>query len=131
MSPFRPARSVRSLVRLLALVPLLSVGCISDRGGNDREDAFVPTVGKSSRREVVRQWGNPDAIFGDVWVWRNRRTAGGKLRASFMMIGATVKNLSKFTLEHRLVFGPDGRLASIETVDYTPDRDGWSINPWK
>lgn len=105
------------------------VGCVSSKTGVERtEDAW--TSGKTTRREVVQAWGNPDAVLNDVWIWRSRKTAGGKLKASFMMIGATVENRIYSTCEHRLRFRPDGTLADVTTVDYTPGQDQWSINPF-
>ena len=113
----------------LVLLTLLCAGCISSRGGLERQTRLW-TVGKTTRRDVVQAWGGPDAVLGDVWIWRSRTSAGGQLKASFMMIGATVRNLAYSTYEHRLRFGPDGWLAAMEIVDYTPGRDEWSINPW-
>ena len=115
---------------LLLLCLLALAGCISDKGGVV-ESAAPWTVGVTRPRDVVARWGNPDAVFGDLWVWRRRRVSGGKLKASFMMVGATVRNISKSVVEQRLTFGPDGRLAGMREVDYTPGRDDWSINPWK
>ena len=120
------AASVRTA---LAIGLCLSCGCISSRGGTERPKTLW-TVGRTTRRDVVASWGGPDAVFGDVWVWRSRKTAGGQVKASFMMVGATVRNLAFSTCECRLKFGPDGRLADEEIVDYTPGQDEWSINPW-
>lgn len=123
-------RYARTLVSLLSGVLLgLCSGCISSRGGLERQTQLW-TVGRTARREVVQAWGNPDAVLGDVWIWRSRTSAGGQVKASFMMIGATIRNQAYSTYEHRLRFGPDGRLADMEIVDYTPGRDEWSINPW-
>lgn len=118
----------RRAVCLAALA--LLVGCISEQNGSEQGE-YVPQVGVSTRRDVVAEWGNPDAVFGDTWIWRSRRVIGGKLKASFMMIGATVKNISDSALERKLRFGADGRLLSDETVEHFPGGDGWSINPWK
>ena len=107
----------------------LVLGCISSRGGIERPQTLW-TIGHTTRKDVVAAWGGPDAVFGDVWVWRNRTTAGGQLKASFMMIGATVRNLVFSAYEHRLTFGPDGRLVDEQVVDFTPGQDEWSINPW-
>ena len=113
----------------LVLLTLLCGGCISSRGGVERMTTLW-TVGKTTRQEVVKAWGTPDAIIDDVWVWRNRTSAGGQLKASFMMIGATVRNMTYSTYEYRLAFRPDGTLEDEEVVDYTPGQDEWSINPW-
>ena len=120
-----------SIVRLFdcLILALLCGGCISSRGGVERATTLW-TVGKTTRQDVVKAWGTPDAISDDVWVWRNRTTAGGQLKASFMMIGATVRNLAYSTYEHRLTFKTDGTLANEEVVNYAPGRDEWSINPW-
>ena len=124
-----------SIVRLFGLFGCLIVafalaGCISSQGGITRTQTLW-TVGQTTRRDVVASWGGPDAVFGDVWVWRNRTTAGGQLKASFMMIGATVRNLAFSAYEYRLTFGPDGRLVDEQVVDFTPGQDEWSINPWE
>ena len=123
--------SVARLSMLAALSLALGLaGCISSRSGVAR--APVPfAAGATTRRDVVAAWGNPDVVLGDTWVWRNHQTIGGKLRASFMMVGATVKNLSRSAYEYRLRFGADGRLLSAEAVEYYPAGDEWSINPWK
>ena len=117
------------LVVALAFVLSACAGCISSRGGVERKSELW-TIGKTTRQDVVKSWGGPDAVFGDTWVWRSRRAEGGQLKASFMMIGATVRNMAYSTCEHRLRFGSDGTLADEEVVDYTPGRDEWSINPW-
>lgn len=122
--------SVR-IVRLFGclIMTLTGLGCISSRGGVERQTKLW-TIGKTTRQDVVRVWGMPDVIDGDVWIWRTRKTEGGQLKASFMMIGATVRNMAYSTYEHRLTFRPSGTLAGEEVVDYTPGHDKWSINPW-
>ncbi len=115
---------------LLAAGGLGLSGCIYGRSGVERVEPPFQT-GVTTRRDVVAEWGNPDAVFGETWVWRNREVIGGKLRASFMMIGATVSNLSRSVFEYRLAFGPDGRLKSLQAVEHFPGGDSWSINPWK
>ena len=121
-------RELRGLV-FFAFLALVCSGCISSQGGLERQTQLW-TIGTTTRREVVQTWGGPDAVLGDTWIWRSRTSAGGQLKASFMMIGATVRNQTYSTYEHRLRFGPDGRLSAMEIVDYTPGRDEWSINPW-
>ena len=106
-------------------------GCISNRGGVEKDEEGGPwKIGETSRRDVVAQWGAPDAVLDDVWIWRTRQTGGGKLKASFMMIGATVKNLGTSILEYRLEFDKNSRLSSFTTVDYAPGVSDWSLNPW-
>ena len=122
-------QTISQPVSVIALALSLSLGCISSQGGIERTQTLW-TIGQTTRRDVVASWGGPDAVFGDVWVWRNRTTAGGQLKASFMMIGATVRNLVFSAYEHRLTFGPDGRLVDEQVVDFTPGQDEWSINPW-
>lgn len=120
-----------SIVQLFGclIAALMCSGCISSRGGVERETKLW-TIGKTTRQDVVRAWGTPDVVDGDVWTWRNRTSAGGQVKASFMMIGATVRNMAYSTYEHRLTFRPDGTLADEEVIDYTPGHDEWSINPW-
>ena len=117
------------LVVALALMVFACAGCISSRGGVERQSELW-TIGKTTRQDVVKRWGSPDAVLGDTWVWRSRRAEGGQLKASFMMIGATVRNMTYSTCEHRLTFRPDGTLLDEEVVNYTPGHDEWSINPW-
>ena len=112
------------------LIAVAFTGCISNRGGVKMEESPAWKIGETSRRDVVSQWGAPDAVLNDVWIWRTRRTGGGKLKASFMMIGATVKNLGTSILEFRLRFDENSRLSSFETVDYSPGVSDWSLNPW-
>ena len=112
------------------LAAFLLAGCISNRGGSERNEGIAWTVGSTTRREVVERWGAPDAVLGDVWIWRTHRTGGGKLKASFMMIGVTVKNLSSSVVECRLKFAENGRLSALDFVDYTPHASDWSLNPW-
>ena len=105
-------------------------GCISNRGGVKKEEGVPWKIGEMSRRDVVARWGAPDAVLDDVWIWRTRQTGGGKLKASFMMIGATVKNLGTSILEYRMKFDENSRLSSFTTVDYAPGVSDWSLNPW-
>ena len=109
---------------------LLLGGCISTQSGTEAKPLVLRT-GETTRRDAVEKWGNPDAVFGDVWIWREKHTGGGKVKASFMMLGATVHTAATAVRERRLTFGPDGRLRAAERVEYTPGTDGWSINPWK
>ena len=113
-----------------ALAVLLSLaGCVSSKTGVERTSDWW-TLNKTTRRDVVAAWGNPDAVLDGVWIWRSRTSAGGKLKASFMMIGATVENSVRSVREHRLRFHPNGTLADEQVVDYTPGQDEWSINPF-
>lgn len=127
---FRHMPLPHSVIRLFGYsIISLSLGCVSSKTGVDRlTDNW--TLNKTTRRDVVQAWGNPDAVLDGVWIWRNRKVSGGKLKASFMMIGATVQNRVYSTYEHRLRFNPDGTLADEQIVDYTPGKDEWSINPW-
>ena len=112
-----------------SVIALALAGCISSRGGVERTTTLW-TVGKTTRQDVVKAWGTPDVVADDIWVWRNRTAAGGQLKASFLMIGATVRNMAYSTCEHRLTFRPDGTLADEEVVYYAPGHEAWSINPW-
>lgn len=109
---------------------LLTTGCISKRTGGSAFNEREWTQGVTMKRDVVSAWGNPDSIDGDVWIWRETRHIGGKIKASFYGIGATVSRTNTATYEHRLRFDKDGRLVSRESTPSIPDGEKWSINPW-
>ena len=104
-------------------------GCVSKQAGVEVETLTWRT-GETTRRDVVEKWGNPDAIKGDVWVWRDCRQVGGKVKAGYFGLGLTVDNRVASTCEYRLRFDKSGRLASTEVVESVPGGGKWSINPW-
>ena len=104
-------------------------GCVSKQSGVAVEKLSWRS-GETTRREVVEKWGNPDAIKGDVWVWRDWRLIGGKVKGGYMGLGLTVDNRVASTCEYRLRFGKDGRLTSTEVVESVPGGGKWSINPF-
>ena len=104
-------------------------GCVSKQAGVEVET--IPwRTGETTRRDVVEKWGNPDAIKGDVWIWRDWRSIGGKVKAGYMGIGFTVDNRVASTCEYRLRFDKKGRLASTEVVESVPGGGKWSIDPF-
>lgn len=122
--------------RAFLFIPLLlaTSGCIHHRSGipgsvtTSRKPNWK--CGVTTRQEVVMKWGNPHKISGSDWIWRETFTNGGKMRASYYMIGFTVSNTAMYTREHHLTFGPDGKLITWETLDSVTDGRPWSIWPW-
>ena len=116
----------------LSALALLFAGCISERRGGvaaPEEAVFLWRVGRTTAREVVSHWGNPDFVMGDTWVWWNVDSLGGKLKVSWWQMGVTVANSRKSIREYHLTFGPDGRLAAIESVESLPGGPQWSLDP--
>lgn len=114
---------------LTACLVLLGTGCISERRGTPKE-APVWRVGVTTRRDVVARWGNPDFVKGDSWVWWDVDAIGGKVRASYMMMGVTISNLQRSFSGYRLTFSSDGTLASMEGYETLPGGGKWSLMPW-
>lgn len=112
----------------LILAALILGGCISERRGSVAEEP-VWRIGRTTAREVVAEWGNPDFVFGDTWVWWNSEAIGGKLRAAYMQVGVTVANSRRGIREYRLTFGPDGKLRSVDTSESMPGGPQWSLLP--
>ena len=113
------------------LLALLSCcGCVSKQAGV-KVETLPWRPGETTRRDVVEKWGNPDSIRGDVWIWRDWRLIGGKVKGGYYGLGLTVDNRVATTCEYRLRFGKDGRLESTETVESVPGGGKWSINPFE
>ena len=55
---------------------------------------------------------------------------GGKVKASYYMIGMTISNAAVSVREHRLTFGEDGRLKGWEISKSVPGGSKWSLWPW-
>ena len=119
---------IRFLFLLTGLL-LFGTGCVSERRGTPKE-APVWRVGVTTRRDVVAQWGNPDFVKGDSWVWWDVDAIGGKFRASYMMLGVTISNVRRSFSGYRLTFSPDGTLSSIEGYETMPGGGQWSVIPW-
>lgn len=114
-------------VTLLLLVA--ASGCVSSHSGPTLSPAsFI--VGKTTFRDVISVWGNPDSIKGHEGIWREVVTTGGKVKAAYMMIGFTLSNSHGTTREHRLRFSSAGVLEAIRTVSAVPDGPRWSLWPW-
>jgi len=116
-------------VLFVVAVILLACGCISKSAGITTPEQ-VWACGKTTQREVVSKWGNPDRIRGKIWTWKEWRLIGGKVKASYMMVGLTVSNTQASTREYRLTFDDRGILAKQETADSVPGGASWSIWPW-
>ena len=112
---------------------LLSAGCITERQGGveaqTEEATFALRIGRTTVRDVVARWGNPDFVQGETWVWWNVRSIGGKLRASYMGLGLTTSNLRRGLSEYRLTFAPDGKLANVESTETLPGGPQWALFP--
>lgn len=120
------------MIRLLLLVMCLSLcgaGCISERRGTPKEPP-VWRVGVTTPRDVVAQWGNPDFVKGDTWVWWDVDAIGGKLRASYLMLGVTISNSQRSFSGYCLTFSRNGTLAKIEGFETLPGGGKWSLSPW-
>ena len=118
--------------RLLAVSGALlaaSCGCISRRSAGT-EDGSPFVCGRSTRAEVLAQWGNPDDIRGDTWVWKGWRSLGGKFKVGYWGVNFTLANSRKVTVEHRLTFDRAGVLASREDVRSLTDPLRWWPFPW-
>lgn len=118
----------------LVLAPLvmgvLVGGCISKRSGIVIEDGANWTIGETTAKEVVAEWGNPRTIRGDVWIWRMSTSLGGKVRASYMSLGATVSSQKSSIGEYRLTFDENNVLREVETLESIPGGPSWTILPW-
>lgn len=119
---------IRSLL-LAACLVLCGAGCVSERRGTQKE-ALVWRIGVTTPRDVVAQWGNPDFVKGDSWVWWDVDAIGGKFRASYLMMGVTISNLQRSFSGYRLTFSSDGTLASMEGYETLPGGGKWSLLPW-
>lgn len=120
------------MIRFLAFAACLAVcgtGCVSERHGTPKETPAW-RVGVTTPRDVVAQWGNPDFIKGDSWVWWDVEAIGGRFRASYMMLGVTISNLQRSFSGYRLTFSPDGTLSTLEGFETVPGGGKWSVIPW-
>ena len=118
---------------LLFIFMLAVSGCIHHRTGMLESAASQNQkwqTGVTTRRDVVAAWGNPHTISGDVWIWQEWMSNGGKVKASFYMIGITISNAAASVLEHRLTFGEDGRLKDWEISESVLGGSKWSLWPW-
>ena len=108
-------------------------GCIHHRTGMPESATSQNRnwqTGVTTRRDVVAVWGNPHKISGDVWIWQEWISNGGKVKASYYMIGMTISNAAVSVREHRLTFGEDGRLKGWEISESIPGGSKWSLLPW-
>lgn len=119
---------------VLPLLFALAVsGCIHHRTGMIESTASQNMewcTGVTTRRDVVAAWGNPHKMAGDVWIWQEWISKGGKVKASYYSVGVTISNAAVSVREHRLTFGADGRLRKREISESVPGGAAWSLWPW-
>ena len=119
---------------VLPLLFALAVsGCIHHRTGMIESTASQNMewrTGVTTRRDVVAAWGNTHKIAGDVWIWQEWISKGGKVKASYYSVGVTISNAAVSVREHRLTFGADGRLRKREISESVPGGAAWSLWPW-
>ena len=119
---------------VLPLLFALAVsGCIHHRTGmieSTASQSMEWRTGVTTRRDVVAAWGNPHKTSGDVWIWQEWTSNGGKVKASYYSIGVTISNAAVSVREHRLTFGADGRLKEWEISESVPGGADWSLWPW-
>lgn len=103
-------------------------GCVSKNTLVENEkDVFI--IGKTTQREVVLQWGNPDSVRGNVWGWKDWRVLGSKFRLGYMGVGITVANSEMATSEHLLTFDANGVLKARELREGKPGGPHWAALP--
>lgn len=115
------------------LIALAVSGCIHHRTGMTESSVSQNVewrTGVTTRRDVVAMWGNPHKTSGDVWIWQEWTSKGGKVKASYYSIGVTISNAAVSIREHRLTFGADGRLREWEVSESVPGGAQWSLWPW-
>ena len=113
----------------IAALAALFAGCVTKHSGIDGRTADW-RVGKTARAEVVREWGNPYSIFDDVWIWRDWRSIGSKVKASYFSIGMTISSTRVSTCEYRLEFDEKGVLKDMSVVESIPGGAKWTLNPF-
>lgn len=106
------------------------VGCISHRAGM-HEPVKSWKLGDTTPKDVVSEWGNPDSIKGNIWVWKERIMLGGAAKVAYMKLGFSVSNHEVCTREHHLRFDENGKLKSAYHFDSIAGGASWSLNPWK
>ena len=120
-------RRVAFLLCVLGLAP----GCIvSQTGLPDEKPDWI--IGKTTRKEVLRSWGNPGMTFGDTMIWTDAHVIGSKFRIGYFGIGATFGNKRLSTWRHALTFDGNGVLVKMES-DNTAGKQPptWSANPFE
>lgn len=109
---------------------IVLTGCISKHSGVEFGEDVSYTIGKTTAREMVERWGNPMAIRNKVWIWRSSTSLGGRVRASYMALGATVSSQKASINEYRLTFDEQNILRDVEVLESLPGGPGWTIFPW-
>ena len=113
---------------LVAVACALFAGCIAKNAAVDLAQIEL-VEGKTTRRDVVAAWGNPDAIHDNVWSWKDWRVLGGKVKLGYMGVGFTVSNTEMAHYEYQLTFDETGVLRSWKLLAALPDGPQWNILP--
>lgn len=120
----------RTFPLLFTLTALAFTGCITKRSGNVEADDVSWQKGVTTPRDVTGAWGNPDAVHGNIWIWRETQHLGGKVKAAYYGIGVILSNMNTAHCEHRLHFDGKNRLARHEIVPSIPRSAEWGLLPW-
>lgn len=118
----------RAPLPLVAVACALFVGCIAKNAAVDLAQIEL-VEGKTTRRDMVAAWGNPDATSGNVWSWKDWRVLGGKVKLGYMGVGFTVSNTEMAHCEYQLTFDESGVLRSWELLAALPNGPQWNILP--
>lgn len=115
----------------IALVAVAACcGCVSRQYGASGLQPCQLRQGVTTPRDVVGAWGNPASIDDDVWTWNNSWELGGKLEASWNILGVTIFNYERATRQIRLEFDANGKLASVQRTNTIPGGVKWHLSPW-
>ena len=112
------------------LLGMVLTGCVEKNTMVENEKT-VFVIGRTTRREVVSQWGNPDSVHGNVWGWKDWRELGGKVKIGYMGIGFTVSRTEMTTGEYLLTFDDQGVLKAQEVRESRVGGPQWSLDPEK
>lgn len=120
---------MKGIQAAVILVCLAFCGCTTKESG--LAVRAVPfEVGRTTFRKAVETWGNPDSVKGRTAIWKVATTNGGRIKAGYMMIGATTWASHLATREYRLTFDHADVLRDLQTVDSIPSGSKWNVLPW-
>lgn len=118
---------------LAILSAVMACGCVYHRNGmplSALTESADWTAGVTTRRDIVEKWGNPHKTSDDTWIWKESISNGGKVKASYYLMGITISSTTVSSREHRISFDSDGKMTEWKTSDSIPGGAGWSIWPW-